>query len=73
MDTNYTEEEKKLLTSAKPGLTGYWQVYGRGEIEYKTGERQKMELEYLYHRGIFFDLKLMFLTIPAVFKGKGAK
>ena len=70
---NFTEEEQKILVSGKPGLTGYWQVYGRGEAEYETGERQKLELEYFYRRGLFFDLKLLFLTIPAVLKHKGAK
>ena len=70
---NFTEEEQKILTSGKPGLTGYWQVYGRGQAEYETGERQKLELEYFYRRGLFFDLKLLFLTIPAVLKHKGAK
>ena len=70
---NFTEEEQKILTSGKPGLTGYWQVYGRGQAEYETGERQKLELEYFYRRGLFFDFKLLFLTIPAVLKHKGAK
>lgn len=70
---NFNEEEQKILVSGKPGLTGYWQVYGRGEAEYETGERQKLELEYFYRRGIFFDLKLLILTVPAVLKHKGAK
>ena len=72
-ESGFTEEEQKILISGKPGLTGYWQVYGRGEAEYDTGERQKLELEYFYRRGLFFDLKLLFLTVPAVLKHKGAK
>jgi lipopolysaccharide/colanic/teichoic acid biosynthesis glycosyltransferase len=73
LEAHFTEEEQKILISGKPGLTGYWQVYGRGEAEYDTGERQKLELEYFYRRGLFFDLKLLFLTVPAVLKHKGAK
>jgi lipopolysaccharide/colanic/teichoic acid biosynthesis glycosyltransferase len=73
LETHFTEEEQKILISGKPGLTGYWQVYGRGEAEYDTGERQKLELKYFYRRGLFFDLKLLFLTVPAVLKHKGAK
>ena len=73
LEEHFTEEEQKILVSGKPGLTGYWQVYGRGEAEYDTGERQKLELEYFYRRGLFFDLKLLFLTVPAVLKHKGAK
>lgn len=71
LEENFTEEEQKIIVSGKPGLTGYWQVYGRGEAEYEDGARQKLELNYYYKRGIFFDLKLIFLTVPAVFKGKG--
>lgn len=73
LETHFTEEEQNIIKSGKPGLTGYWQVYGRGEAEYETGERQKLELEYFYKRGLFFDLKILFLTIPAVLKHKGAK
>lgn len=70
---NYTPYERRKLLSVKPGLTGYWQVYGRSDVDYKSGERQKEELAYLPKRSFFFDLKLIFLTIPAVLKHKGAK
>ena len=73
LDENYSEEEKKVLSLARPGLTGYWQVYGRSNVSYKSGNRQKLELEYFSKRGFFFDLKLIFMTIPAVLKGRGAK
>lgn len=72
LEDNFTSDEQKIIVSGKPGLTGYWQVYGRGSAEYDDGERQKLELEYYYKRGFFFDLKLIILTIPAVFKAKGA-
>lgn len=73
LEDSFTKDEQQILKSGKPGLTGYWQVYGRGEAEYCTGERQKLELEYFYRRSLAFDLKLIFLTIPAVLKHKGAK
>ena len=66
-------EEQKILLSGKPGLTGYWQVYGRGESTYESGERQKTELEYFTKRGFWYDLGLVFKTIPAVLSRKGAK
>ena len=71
LEDNFTEEEQKIITSGKPGLTGYWQIYGRGTAEYDDGERQKLELAYYYKRGLFFDLKMIILTVPAVFKAKG--
>ena len=70
---NFTEEQLEILLSAKPGLTGYWQVYGRSDVDFESGERQKLELEYFEKRGFFFDLKLIFKTIPAVLKHRGAK
>lgn len=73
IETNYDEEDRNILLSMKPGLTGYWQVYGRSDVDYESGERQKLELEYYKHRGFFFDLKLIFMTIPSVLKHRGAK
>ncbi len=72
LTNNYTIEEQNILKQGKPGLTGYWQVYGRGEVEYKDGKRQELELAYFYKRSLWFDLKLIILTVPAVFKQKGA-
>ena len=73
IDLNFTEKERKVLLSARPGLTGYWQVYGRSDVDYASGQRQKLELAYYKHRGFWFDIKLILLTIPAVLKSKGAQ
>ena len=70
---NFTDEQREKLLCVKPGLTGCWQVYGRKSATYKNGERQRLELTYLQKRGFFYDLKLIFLTIPAVLKQEGAK
>ena len=70
---NYSVEEIQLLTSTRPGLTGYWQVYGRSDVTYSTGERQKMDIAYFTNRSLWFDLKLIFLTVPSVIKQRGAK
>ena len=73
LEANYKEDQQKVLLSAKPGLTGWWQVSGRNNVEYYNGERQKIELEYFEKRSIGFDLKIIFKTIPAVLKQKGVK
>lgn len=73
LEAHFTKQEQEVMLLGKPGLTGYWQVYGRGKAEYHTGERQKLELEYYSKRSLMFDFKLIFLTIPAVLKGSGAK
>lgn len=70
---HFSEEQRHVLALAKPGLTGCWQVYGRSDVDFESGKRQKLELEYFSKRSFWFDLKLIFLTVPAVFKEKGAK
>ena len=72
-DTHFDEYEQSIFVQAKPGLTGYWQVYGRSDISFENGERQKLELEYFEKRGFWFDIGLIFLTVPAVIKGRGAQ
>ena len=73
LDSAFTDEERDLLLSCRPGLTGVWQVYGRDISEFKSGKRQQLELSYFEKRGLLFDLKILFLTIPVVLKHKGAK
>ena len=73
LDLNYSKKEAKLLTSAKPGLTGCWQVLGRNNLNYASGNRQRAELSYFLKRSIRYDFNLVLLTIPAVLKRDGAK
>lgn len=73
LDKYYTPEQKELLLTAKPGLTGYWQAYARNNATYASGERQKMELYYIEHRSIWLDLKIIFKTFIGVLKHTGAK
>jgi lipopolysaccharide/colanic/teichoic acid biosynthesis glycosyltransferase len=55
---------------ATPGITGIWQVSGRGTTT--LVEMVNMDLEYIAHQSLWLDLKLMLLTIPAVLRGRGA-
>lgn len=72
-EENYFPSELEILHKAKPGLTGYWQVIARSNASFESGERQRLELEYFLKRGFWFDLGLIFRTIFAVLKHKGAK
>ena len=69
---HYTDEQRDMLLSVKPGLTGYWQAYARSNATYETGRRQEMELYYIANRSIFLDLKIIIKTISVVFKREGA-
>lgn len=73
VDNEFTSEEREIILSARPGLTGYWQVSGRSDVDFKSKERQQMEIEYFYKRSVLFDLKIIFKTIKVVFTKKGAK
>jgi lipopolysaccharide/colanic/teichoic acid biosynthesis glycosyltransferase len=55
---------------AKPGLTGWWQVYGRGRVCFD--DMVRMDLHYLEHCSLLTDLRLLWLTAGAVFRGTGA-
>ena len=58
--------------SVKPGLTCLWQVRGRNEIS-DFREWVRLDLEYIDNWSFWLDLKILLLTIPAVFRGTGAK
>ena len=73
VEENFTPSEQKKLLSVKPGLTGNWGAYGRSAVTYESGERQRMELEYVDRRSILFDFKLIFATVGSVLRGKGAQ
>ena len=69
---NYTPEERQMLMSVAPGLTGYWQAVARNESSYVTGERQKQELYYIGRVSFWMDVKIILMTVERVITGKGA-
>lgn len=69
---NYIPEERQMLMSVAPGLTGYWQAVARNESSYATGERQKQELYYIGRVSFWMDVKIILMTVKRVITGKGA-
>jgi len=59
-----------LLLSTKPGLTGYWQVNGRQNVSYS--QRVEMDVYYVQHWSLGFDIRLLMQTPWKVLKGEGA-
>ncbi|MBN1283788.1 MAG: sugar transferase [Anaerolineae bacterium] len=57
--------------NALPGVTGLSQVKARGRAPF--AEQIRLDLEYVETQSILFDIKVLFLTVPAVLSGKGAK
>lgn len=65
----YGDQVEKLL-SMTPGAMGWWQASGRSNIEYP--ERCEVELYYIDHASLWFDIKVIFLNIVSIFKHTGA-
>lgn len=65
----YKQFDMNLLT-VLPGITGLWQVSGRSDISYD--ERVRLDMYYVRNWSIWLDLQLLYQTIPAVLKSRGA-
>jgi len=59
-----------LLLSAKPGITGLWQVSGRSNLSYDA--RVRLDTWYVQNWSPWEDIKILILTLPAVVNRKGA-
>ncbi len=66
----YYKKNAKTVLSVSPGITGPWQVQGRNHLSIQ--ERVLLEVAYVKNQSFFYDLRLIFLTIPAVLFSKGA-
>lgn len=63
-------ENKTLVLSVKPGITGYWAANGRSDTSYE--ERVEMESFYAKNMSIPLDIKILFKTVESVIKKEGA-
>jgi len=53
-----------------PGMTGLWQVSGRSDLPFD--KMVALDIQYIEHWSLLLDIKILFLTIPAVLTGRGA-
>jgi lipopolysaccharide/colanic/teichoic acid biosynthesis glycosyltransferase len=56
--------------SVKPGLTGLWQISGRQHVSYE--ERIVLDMYYIDHRSILFDLLILVKTLKVFIIHTGA-
>jgi len=66
----YAQKYVKETQTVKPGITGYWQVTGRSEVNFD--KRIRMDAEYAKKKSIVFDLIILLKTPWAMISGKGA-
>ncbi len=65
-----TRDSVKVVLSVKPGITGFWQVSGRSEINFD--KRIEMDALYVRKRSVLYDLWIIAKTPWAMVSGKGA-
>ena len=66
-------QTKKLvreMLSVKPGITGFWQVSGRSEVNFD--KRIEMDAYYARKKSIILDILILLKTPWAMISGKGA-
>ena len=73
----YLHREKKdmdwyydKIIKVKPGITGYWQVNGRSDVDFK--DRLIMDTYYMEHKSLVMDTKIIIKTAMKIFKKEGA-
>ena len=54
----------------KPGLTCYWQVSGRNNIDFE--DWMKLDIKYVEERSFWLDIKLIFKTVKVLFGDRNA-
>ena len=56
---------EKLL----PGVTGWAQINGRDEVS--IPEKVRLDVEYMHHQSLWFDIKILYITFLKVVKRTG--
>lgn len=61
--------EERLRFMVRPGITGLAQAKGRNNIQWP--ERIQYDSQYINNYSLWMDIKVLFLTVAAVFTHKG--
>jgi lipopolysaccharide/colanic/teichoic acid biosynthesis glycosyltransferase len=65
-----SRDAEDAYLSARPGLTGLWQVNGRSLVDYD--QRVELDLRYLAERTVLCDLRILAKTVVVVLGRAGA-
>ena len=66
----HTKKLVRIVLSSKPGVTGFWQVSGRSEVNFD--KRIQMDADYVVKKSLLFDLFILLKSPWAMISGKGA-
>jgi exopolysaccharide biosynthesis polyprenyl glycosylphosphotransferase len=64
------EPWQRRRLDVKPGVTGLWQVIGRKNLPLHLN--MQYDFYYIKNQSFMLDIEILFRTVPAVLKGKGA-
>lgn len=70
VDFAYGDYVAKKIYTVKPGMTGFWQVSGRSDVD--TDIRREMNLYYIRNWSLWLDIVILIRTAYAVISKKGA-
>jgi lipopolysaccharide/colanic/teichoic acid biosynthesis glycosyltransferase len=65
-----TDKYVKEMLKTKPGITGFWQVSGRSDVNFD--QRIELDAYYATKKSLFLDFLIIAKTPWAMFSGKGA-
>ena len=72
--TSFSADTYKLWHTERldvvPGMTGLWQIIGRASMEFD--DRLRLDIAYIERRSVWLDINILFQTVFAVFKQRGA-
>ena len=66
----HTKKLVKEMSKVKPGITGFWQVSGRSEVNFD--KRIEMDAYYARKKSTLLDILILLKTPWAMISGKGA-
>lgn len=66
----HTRDLVKVVLSAKPGITGHWQVSGRSEVNFD--KRIQMDADYVRQKSLILDFLILLKSPWAMISGRGA-
>ena len=53
-----------------PGITGLWQIFGRGQLEFD--DRLRLDIAYIERASLWLDIQILLLTVVAALQQRGA-
>jgi undecaprenyl-phosphate galactose phosphotransferase len=66
----HTQTHIDIITSVKPGVTGYWQVTDRNAATFNG--RVDSDIEYVKNQNLVLDIKIIFQTVMVMVFRKGS-